>query len=193
MSTKRIFTALATVIVGVGLAGCSIPSGSNVSDEPVAFSVGGVEITVGETPVGKLYDAGFELRAAGTADDLDHAILLEPDSYYDMLSLHKAEQGYGLIDLVTGTEAVELKDGLVAQVHSTVDEDLDASNLMVEGICLADLTVEKALEAVEGRWYSHVEIRVAGTTENYTFALTFADGKAVELTVACLYEIDYNS
>lgn len=193
MSTKRIFAALATVIVGVGLAGCSIPSGSNVPDEPVGFSVGGVEITVGETPVGKLYDAGFELRAAGTVDDLDHAILLEPDSYYDMLSLHKAEQGYGLIDLVTGTEAVELKDGLVAQVHSTVDEDLDASNLMVEGICLADLTVDKALEAVEGSQYNQQENRVERTTENYTFVLTFADGKAVELTVACLYEIDYNS
>ena len=193
MSTKRIFAALATVIVGVGLAGCSIPSGSNVPDEPVAFSVGGVEITVGETPVGKLYDAGFELRAGGAVGGVGHAILLEPDSYYDMISLHKAEQGYGLIDLVTGTEAVELKDGLVAQVHSTVDEDLDASNLMVEGICLADLTVEKALEVVEGSQYNQQENRVERTTENYTFALTFADGKAVELTVACLYEIDYNS
>lgn len=83
---KKIVAAVLCAALCLALAGCT-PAG-----EAYPVSLGGVNITVGETTVGALLDAGYTIRALdenGVMGDVDAAAQLNANSYYSGLYLAK--------------------------------------------------------------------------------------------------------
>lgn len=102
--TQKIAAAVLCAALCLALAGCA-PVGEAY---PVSF--GGVNITVGETTVEALLDAGYTIRALdenGVMGDVDATAQLNANSYYS--GLYLAKDGVNCAGLeVTADEAVPL-------------------------------------------------------------------------------------
>ena len=170
---KKIVAAVLCAALCLALAGCT-PAG-----EAYPVSLGGVNITVGETTVGALLDAGYTIRALdenGVMGDVDAAAQLNANSYYS--GLYLAKDGVNCAGLeVTADEAVPLSGGTVARVY------------VAAGVALTGLTPDVLTQHVEGcRQAENGAYELAG--RDYTVRAGYENGQLVLLDMSRNYAVN---
>lgn len=182
---KKIAAAVLCAALCLALAGCT-PAG-----EAYPVSLGGVDVTVGETTVGALLDAGYTIRALdenGVMGDVDAAAQLNANSYYS--GLYLARDGVNCAGLeVTADEAVPLSGGTVARVYVAAAEGHTLEGAAFDGVALTELTPDVLTQHVEGcRQAENGAYELAG--RDYTVRAGYENGQLVLLDMSRNYAVN---
>ena len=185
---KQICRKLAAAVLCAAL--CLALAGCAKAGQAYPVSLGGVNITVGETTVGTLLDAGYTLRAVGengAMGDVDSAAQLSANSYYS--GLYLAKDGVNCAGLeVTTEEAVPLAGGTVAKVYVATAEGHTLDGVTFDGVALSELTPDVLAQHVEG-----CEQKENGVYElaggDYTVRANYENGQLVLLEMSRNYAV----
>ncbi len=203
----RLAALALALLLALAAAGCSDSSSASSSEPEVEeplypLSIGDTEILVGETKLGTLLDAGFEVTWSEmdannqiTQHTVDPSEMLEPMSYYSGGSVWITEHVFAHIAFVTEEEAVPLGEAVIARLEvnfSYDDEDIRAAGVKFNGIPYEELTREKAGDVFpdftgdDNMWFSPASMR------NYDYGVYYSNGSLSKITVECEYDVDWN-
>ncbi|MFR8664256.1 MAG: hypothetical protein ACLVEL_01765 [Ruthenibacterium sp.] len=182
---KKIAAAVLCAALCLALAGCA-PVGEAY---PVSF--GGVNITVGETTVEALLDAGYTIRALdenGVMGDVDATAQLNANSYYS--GLYLAKDGVNCAGLeVTADEAVPLSGGTIARVYVAAADGHTLEGVTFDGVALSGLTPDVLTQHVEGCGQKESGVyELAG--RDYTVRAGYENGQLVLLEMSRNYTVN---
>lgn len=189
MRWKRVLGAAAALALAVSVIGCGAGK-----EEIYPLSVDGTEITLDQTTVQTLYDAGFEISVMDTSTGsvqwyaIEEDMPLDADSVYTGIYIGKGDERYASIGVVT-EDACEMKDGVIYSLTSAED-GLD--KIAIASVLLTDLTEEKALE-IEKKLGAN-EYYQSYVTDKKILRITRengATGAVTKLEVEVRYDIDY--
>ena len=186
---KRVLGAAAALALAVSVIGCGAGEG-----EIYPLSVDGTEITLDQTTVQTLYDAGFEISVMDTSTGsvqwyaIEEDMPLDADSVYTGIYIGKAGERYASIGVVT-EDACEMKDGVI---YSLTSAGGGLDKVAIASVLLTDLTGEKALE-IEKKLEAN-EYYQSYVTDKRILRITRENGAAgavTKLEVEVRYDIDY--
>lgn len=158
------------------------------------LSVDGTEITLDQTTMQTIYDAGFEVSVMDTSVgsvqwyEIEADMPLDADSVYTDIYIGKGGEPYASVSVVTG-EACAVRDGVVYFLKS---EEGGLDKIAIASVPLTELTGEKALE-IEPKLESN-EYYQSCVTDSRILRITRENGAAgavTKLEVEVRYDIDY--
>lgn len=188
---KKLITCLMAGLLCMGMAGCS----SSAGDKAYPITVDGTDIIVGETTVGTLIDAGFTIEQGGYSDDneVPADTMLEKNSYYSGLYLHKGETKYCTLSFVTDRSDVPLTDAVIAKVIIYNDSYYLLDETMFDGVNLTEITPEIAKEHIAGAKVSEDNSSVYLSGSKYFVDVNFDENGLSNIEMKRKYDVDYTS
>lgn len=182
---RKIALAAAAAAVFLTAAGCG-----GGKEEIYPLSVDGTEITLDQTTMQTIYDAGFEVSVMDTSIgsvqwyEVEADMPLDADSVYTGIYIGKGGEPYAVIGVVT-EEACAVRDGVV---YSFMSAEGGLDKISIASVPLAELTGEKALE-IEERLKAG-EDGQSYVTDSRILRITRESGAVTELEVEVRYDID---
>lgn len=185
---EKVVAVAAGLILLALVAGCGAEEG-----EIYPLTVDGTAITLDETKMQTIYDAGFEVTVLDTSTMDRYEIVadtpLDADSVYTGVSIGKNGEVYASLSVVT-EDACAINESVIYSFTGYGDY---ADKIAIASVSLAELTEDKAKEVEkkleDGEHYqSYVsDSRILRITREHG-----ATGAVTQLEVEVRYEIDYS-
>lgn len=188
---KKLAGIAAGVLALLSIMGCG---GAGEKEEIYPLTVDGTAITLDETTMQTIYDAGFEVSVLDTSStpvqwyEVEADMPLDAESVYTGIYIGRDGVKYASVSIVT-EDACAMKDGVIYALRNTED-GLD--KVTISSVLLTDLTEEKAKE-IESRLEAN-EYFQSYVTDYKILRIKRENGDTgavTEMEVEVRYEIDY--